>query len=368
MRKYLFLILLLAACQPTSQIANAPQDILSFVDPMIGTGGHGHTLPGASVPFGMVQLGPDTHLLGWEASGGYHYDDKLIYGFSHTHLSGTGIGDMGDILVLPFRGEIPQSNTDTLAGTFSHEEEIASPGYYQVQLDNYQVQCELTATKRAGMHHYRFAERQDAKIMLDLGHILQANWGHKSIYSELEFIDDRRIRGMRISSGWAFDHPVYFYAEFSEPFDVEGIMEVDHLNKEGGNSFQSPDLKAFLAFREADDILLKVGISSISEAGAEANLQAEIPDWDFVKVRRQAEQEWREQLAILQIKTDDQSVLKNFYTSLYHCMFAPQLFQDVDGQYRGMDKQIHQAPAGYTNYTVFRGILLLLPKKERREE
>ncbi|MFK7923260.1 MAG: GH92 family glycosyl hydrolase [Bacteroidia bacterium] len=355
MRKFPFLLLLLIACQPTSQIANNPNDILSFVDPFVGTGGHGHTIPGASVPFGMVQLSPDTHLDGWDASGGYHYDDEQIYGFSHTHLSGTGIGDMGDILVLPYRGEIPveTQNLASLQGTFDHKNESASPGYYQVLLDNYKVNCELTASTRVGMHRYTFQGSQTPKIMLDLGHILQANWGHKSIYSELEIIDDRTIRGMRISSGWAFDHPVYFYARFSERFEVEGIMEVDNLNTEGGNQFQSPDLKAFLAFPEGKEILLKVGISGVSEAGAQANLDAEITDWDFEKVRQAAAQKWREQLSILEIKSTDEKVMKNFYTSLYHCMFAPQVFQDVDGQYRGMDKEIHQAAPGFTNYTVF---------------
>lgn len=355
MRKIPFLLLLIAACQPTSQIANNPNDILRFVDPFIGTGGHGHTIPGAAVPFGMVQLSPDTHLDGWDASGGYHYDDEYIYGFSHTHLSGTGIGDMGDILILPFRGEmqIESKDVDPLKGSFDHKNEVASPGYYQVYLDNYKVNCELTASTRVGMHRYQFKGNQSAKILLDLGHILQANWGHKSIYSELEIVDDRTIRGMRISSGWAFDHPVYFYAKFSEKFDLEGVMEVDHLNREGDNQFQSPDLKAFLAFSEGKEILLKVGISNVSIEGAQANLEAEITDWDFERVRQEAAQKWRDQLSILKIKSQDEKVMKNFYTSLYHCMFAPQIFQDVDGKYRGMDKEIHQAAPRTTNYTIF---------------
>lgn len=183
---------------------------------MVGTGFHGHTFPGPTTPFGMVQLSPDTHLPGWDASSGYHADDSVIYGFSHTHLSGTGIGDMGDILLLPYTG----TAVDSPLATFSKPNEQAEAGYYSVEFDNYAVKSELTASPRTGMHRYTFAEGESAQVFLNLGHTLQPNWGHRSEFAQLEIVDDHTLRGYRLSRGWAHHHPVYFYAHFSQSFEV----------------------------------------------------------------------------------------------------------------------------------------------------
>jgi predicted alpha-1,2-mannosidase len=348
----IFFLVIIAACQNPSQT----EDILSFdpidyVDPFIGTGAHGHTTPGATVPFGMVQLCPDTHLDGWEASSGYHYDDPAIYGFSHTHLSGTGIGDMGDILVLPFTGPI----SNELKANFSKEKEKASPGYYQVEFDNYKVGAELTTTDRVGFHRYTYGDATEKKLMLDLGHILQSNWGHRSIAGKLEIVDDKTIRGHRVSSGWAHDHPVYFYAVFSQAFKIIDVTDDGQKVDLDNDQVEGAKLKVFLDFADNPslELLIKVGISSVDEAGAQKNLEAELPVWDFDATRATAEQAWREKLQALAIESKYEKVLTNFYTAFYHTMFSPMLFQDVDGRYRGMDKKIHQAKPGQTNYTVF---------------
>lgn len=346
-----FLILLLpflfASCQQQSQAPTTSLDPLSHVDPFIGTGFHGHTFPGATTPFGMVQLSPDTRLPGWDASSGYHYSDSTIYGFSHTHLSGTGIGDMGDILFLPFTG----APGDTLLATFEKQSERASPGYYQVYLQNYEVEAELTATPRTGFHRYEFFAAEPS-VLIDLGHILQANWGHRSLAAEIELVDDHTIRGKRISSGWAHDHPVYFYAEFSQPFALTAFRKSE---EQTATRASGKDLQAILTFPNLPEgeLLVKVGISSVDEDGARRNLEVENPAWDFNAVRAAAEDQWRNALSKIEIQTPEADVLTNFYTALYHSMIVPMVAQDVDGRYRGMDKQIHQAEAGYTNYTVF---------------
>lgn len=346
----LFGLLLFPSCTkevlPSTPIEIDP---LSFVDPFIGTGFHGHTFPGSTLPYGMVQLSPDTRLPGWDASSGYHYSDSTIYGFSHTHLSGTGIGDMGDILFLPYTGE----DNSKLLAYFEKETEEASAGYYKVQLENYGVKAELTTTLRTGMHRYTYSKGKEKKLSIDLGHILQANWGHKSFEGAIEVVDQYTLKGYRISSGWAHDHPTHFYAQFSTPFELieakdgEQVLTTEELSgKELQLSLRFPDANL-------DEVLVKVGISSVDREGAQKNLEEENPNWDFNKVRRQAEAAWRTALSKITVKSQEDEVLKNFYTALYHSMVAPMVAQDVDGRYRGMDKAIHQAPEGFTNYTVF---------------
>ncbi|MEM7654545.1 MAG: GH92 family glycosyl hydrolase [Bacteroidota bacterium] len=337
----------LLACQADQSAPSV--DPLLWVDPMVGTGFHGHTFPGPTTPFGMVQLSPDTHLPGWDASSGYHADDSVIYGFSHTHLSGTGIGDMGDILLLPYTG----TAVDSPLATFSKPNEQAEAGYYSVEFDNYAVKSELTASPRTGMHRYTFAEGESAQVFLNLGHTLQPNWGHRSEFAQLEIVDDHTLRGYRLSRGWAHHHPVYFYAHFSQSFEVirqqngtEALEEADIL--------EGPLLKVWLQFPEGKQVIeAQVGISPVSLSGAEANWKAEAKGNSFEKIRAQATKQWQSALAAITIQSQEASVMKNFYTSLYHCMMAPQLAQDVDGRYRGMDWEIHQAPKGFTNYTVF---------------
>ncbi len=343
-------ITLFSACQSQQPVASVAFDPIDYVDPFIGTGEHGHTFPGAAMPFGMVQLSPDTHLDGWDASSGYHNDDPQIYGFSHTHLSGTGIGDMGDILLLPFTG----APSDTMQATFSKASETATPGHYQVTFDNYQVKAELTATTRVGVHRYTYGEDQDQHLMIDLGHILQSNWGHKSVEGTLEVVDSQTIRGYRKSSGWAYDHPVYFYLTCSRPFEISSMLNgnqaVDLVNQQ----VEGSHLKAFLGFgKSAEALVVKVGLSPVSMEGAQKNMETEMPNWDFDAIKDAAQAEWRKRLSVIEITSSDEAVLKNFYTALYHSLFAPMCYQDVDGKYRGMDKRIHQAAPGKTNYTVF---------------
>ena len=323
-----------------------PFDPLSYVDPFIGTGAHGHTFPGSVVPYGSVQLSPDTHLMGWEASSGYHYDDSLIYGFSHTHLSGTGIGDLGDVLILPYTG----AAHDSLAARFDKENEVASPGYYRVSFENYPVKAELTATARVGVHRYTF-NGNDRQVMIDLGHVLQANWGHRSTGGTLQILDNKTIHGEKLSTGWAYDHRVFFHIEFSHPFEVikvtNGKEQLDGAMSNGTN------IIAFLKFDTTDPIIIKTGISSVDKEGAKRNLYEEMPHWDFEKVKKEAEWLWRQELGKIKVFTDDTNKLVNFYTAMYHAMIAPMIHQDVDGRYRGMDKQIHEAKPGFVNYTVF---------------
>ena len=346
------LMLLVSLAVGTSCSDESPEqvdDILNHVDLFIGTGAHGHTFPGPVMPHGMVQLSPDTRLPGWDASSGYHYSDSTIYGFSHTHLSGTGIGDMGDVLFLPYTGTVQ----DSLIGTFKKADEAAEVGHYEVRFSNFDVKAELTVTQRVGIHRYTYDEDAEARLLVDLGHILQANWGHKSVDGWLEFVDDHTIRGYRKSSGWAYDHPVYFYAVFSEPYRVEKVA--DGANEVSGNRVQGAHLKSWLIFEEAEsnEIIAKVGISSVSTEGAQMNLEAEGESWDFDGYVRQMQREWRHVLSQIDIDGLDEAVTTNFYTALYHTRIAPMLAQDVDGHYRGMDKRIHRAQLGYENYTVF---------------
>jgi predicted alpha-1,2-mannosidase len=305
----------------------AQRDLTRYVNPFVGTGGHGHTFPGAIVPFGMVQLSPDTRLTGWDGCSGYHYSDSVVYGFSHTHLSGTGISDYGDVLLMPTVGEIKQDYTSR----FSHQNEKASPGFYSVRLDDDNIFVELTATARAGMHRYTFPPTSQANIILDLAH------RDKVLDSGLK-IEGKTVLGWRRSRAWAKDQVVYFAIEFSEPFTEHGL----------------DNLKSVFRFdvRNGKPILIRVGISAVSTDGALRNLRAEIGHWDFDKVRSDAAAAWNRELSKIIVSGGADAQLTNFYTSLYHTMTAPNLFMDVDGQYRGRDFKIHKA-TDFTNYTVF---------------
>ena len=321
-------------------------DVLDHVDPMIGTGFHGHTYPGVTLPFGAVQLSPDTRINGWDACSGYHASDTTILGFSHTHLSGTGIGDLGDVLILPY------SNDPAMApvATFRHENETARAGYYRVRFDNYPVTAELTTTEHVGYHRYTWDKGVTPHILLDLSHSLHEMWGRKSVADRIELVDAQTIRGMRQSTGWAQDEKCYFYLHSSVPFKVITAYR-DSLEIPVEANMAGAQLWAHLEFADGvDQVELQVGISGVDEAGAEKNWQAEGQS-PFDAVRTQAENAWREALAVVEVKAAE-PVMKNFYTALYHTMLAPQEYQDVDGRYRGMDKQIHQAD-GFTNYTVY---------------
>ncbi len=326
-------------------------DLLEYVDPFIGTGFHGHTFPGPVLPYGMIQPGPDTKLNGWDASSGYHYDDNTIYGFSHTHLSGTGIGDLGDILILPFTGD----NDQKPVALFNKTEEESRVGYYSVSFDNYDVRAELTTTDRVGFHRYQYGPTEKKRLLLDIGHILQRTWGHDNVYNEIEIIDQKHIRGVKHSTGWAFDHRVYFYAEFSSPFTLDEVIS-DTQSTGSDHIFKGDSVYAYLSFNEIPDnepLLIKVSISPVDVEGARNNMLVELPGWDFEEVQRGAEDAWRKALSKIRAYSGDKGKLTQFYTALYHTMIAPMLYQDADGRYRGMDWKIHEALPGMTNYTVF---------------
>ncbi|MCI7705942.1 MAG: GH92 family glycosyl hydrolase [Parabacteroides sp.] len=327
-------------------------DEVQYVDPFIGTGFHGHTFPGATRPYAMVQLSPDTHIMGWDASSGYHYDDQQIYGFSHTHLSGTGIGDLGDILLLPFSG----GDSIKPVATFKKETEKATPGYYAVRLENLGVNVELTSTDRVGFHRYTFDNPKDRRVMLDLGHVLQPNWGHKLVSNDYQLVNDSTVEGTYKTQGWAHFHTVSYRVTFSEPMTkiyqyIDGKMRSDSLFLK---LHSDKDLKFHYRFKESDKpLLVKVALSPVDVEGAEKNMEAELPGWDFDQVRAESADIWNKALNKIQIETNDPVIRKNFYTALYHTMIAPFAYQDVDGRYLGMNKKVHTAAAGYTNYTAF---------------
>ena len=342
-------ICLLAGCNSS---ANKPllTNEIKYVDPFIGTGFHGHTFPGATRPFAMVQVSPDTHIMGWEASSGYHYDDNEIYAFSHTHLSGTGIGDLGDVALLPYSG----ADSIKPVATFKKETEKATPGYYTVRLDNFGVDVELTSTDRVGFHRYTYDNPSDRRVMLDLGHILQPNWGHKLVGNTYTEVNDSTVEGTVSTQGWAHFHDVSYRIEFSEPFesvtryidgkttpDTPPVIKTDR------------DLKLHYKFADSKEPLyIKVAISMVDPDGAAKNMTAELPGWDFDATRTQSADIWNKALSAIEIQADS-TVMVNFYTALYHTMIAPFAYQDTDGRYRGLDKQVHQAEEGYTNYSVF---------------
>lgn len=325
----------------------------SFVDPFIGTGEHGHTYPGATTPFGMVQLSPDTRMQNWDGSSGYHHSDKTILGFSHTHLSGTGESEFCDVLLMPTVGEIQmlsgdENNSKTgYRSAFSHDNEEASPGYYKVLLDDYNVIAELTATKRTGFHSYTFPESENSNIIIDLKH------RGRVINSNIQILNDSVISGLTQSTGWAVDQYIYFYAKFSKTFKKFEIAVNDTLiekitEAEGNN------IKAYVSFNTKKDeqILVKVGISAISVEGAKKNLEAENSGWDFSDIKAKAKDSWNEYLSKIEIEGGTEKENRIFYTSLYHTALAPNLFMDVDGSFRGVDHEVHKAE-DFTNYTVF---------------
>jgi predicted alpha-1,2-mannosidase len=305
------------------------------------------------MPFGMMQLSPDTRLSGWDGCSGYHYSDDIIYGFSHTHLSGTGVSDYGDILLMPTVGPIFLNATDGdqtergYASRFKHSSEMASPGYYAVRLADENIGVELTTTKRAGLHRYTYPASEQANIVLDLTH------RDRVLDSVLRVVGDNRVEGYRRSEAWARDQVVYFVAEFSKPFTSNGIA-LDERLTESLREARGENIKAYFRFstRRGEAVLVRVGISAVDIEGARRNLAAEINHWDFEKVKREAAQAWERELGKIEVAGGTEVQLKNFYTAMYHSMLAPNLFMDVDGRYRGRDLKTHMA-RGFANYTVF---------------
>lgn len=333
--------------------ARSIHDPVDQVNPFIGTGGHGHTFPGATLPFGMVQLSPDTRLTGWDGCSGYHDSDRRVFGFSHTHLSGTGVSDYGDILVLPATGPIrwksgyaPADSATGYGSFFQKSNEKASPGYYAVTLDDYGVRAELTATLRAGLHRYRFTNGDPAHLLVDLTH------RDEVMESTLRVVNDHEIEGLRRSRAWAQNQRVYFVLRTSKPFRpllAVGDTVHDELTAAAGKN-----VKAALRFdtRPGEVVMVKVGISAVDIEGARRNLDEELSGWDFRRTHEAARAAWRKQLNKIEIVggTPDQRTI--FYTALYHTMIQPNTWSDVDHRFRGRDDQVHTAD-GYTRYTVF---------------
>lgn len=320
-----------------------------FVNPFVGTGGHGHTYPGATVPFGMVQLSPDTRIDGsWDGCSGYHHSDSVIYGFSHTHLSGTGCSDYGDIALLPFTRykNDDAHNREHLdyrkyAASFSHKNEKATAGYYSVVMNNH-ISAELTSTTRAGFHKYTFPEKEEARLIVQMDH------RDKTLASQMTVVNDKCIEGFRRSEAWAKDQHIYFVIEFSSPFSKDiGMGQGSADGKETISNYQLD-----FGQLQGKSLFIKVGISNVSIEGARKNLQAELPHWDFNKVKQDAETLWNKELSKIEVSSTDNDKLTIFYTALYHTMTQPNIAMDVDGKYRGRDNNIHIA-VGFTYYTVF---------------
>ncbi|RYF85187.1 MAG: glycoside hydrolase family 92 protein, partial [Chitinophagaceae bacterium] len=339
---YIFLLSL-----TISFTGEAQRNYAALVNPFIGTGGHGHTYPGATTPFGMVQLSPDTRLKGWDGCSGYHYSDSAIYGFSHTHLSGTGIEDYCDILLQPTTGTY-RWNNEEYKSPFSHKGEKAYAGYYGVTLDKYGIDVELTATPRTGLHKYSFpAGTKEGNVLLDLVHrdIVLDSW--------LQKVDDHTLIGMRQSRSWANKQTVFFAMRFSKPI---GKYTVALNDKEKGalSKAEGRNIKAYSTFDVSDGkpLLVQVAISGVSAEGAMKNLMAEFAGFDFASTLTKATEAWNKELGKIEAEggmKDEQTI---FYTALYHASISPNLYTDVDGQYRGTDDKVHAAN-GFTNYTVF---------------
>ncbi|MFN8323879.1 MAG: GH92 family glycosyl hydrolase [Chitinophagales bacterium] len=342
MKKILILLLALQA----NSFLFGQKDFAGYVDPFIGTGGHGHTFPGPTLPFGMVQLSPDTRLKGWDGCSGYHYSDTRIYGFSHTHLSGTGCSDYGDVLLMPTTGK-PAFSNRKYSSPFKKENEKASAGYYSVYLDKPKVKVELTASTRTGLHKYTFPQSTSANVILDLTHRDFAKEG------EINITGSNEISGKRVSKAWADNQIVYFVIQFSKPFNKWGIAKADAIN-EGATHDTGSLLKAYVSFEttEGEVIYAKVGISAVSVEGARKNLMAEQPAFDFDKTVTDAKAAWNKELSKIEAESKDETILRTFYTALYHAMTPPNTYSDVDGKFRGRDFQVHEAN-GFDYYTVF---------------
>ena len=349
MKRFLLFFSVLSFLSAIScQQKSAPVD---FVDPFIGTGGHGHTFPGATLPFAMVQLSPDTRLTGWDGCSGYHYSDSIIYGFSHTHLSGTGIADYCDILLMPTSGKYylhngyPNRINRGYASHFDKQNEKASPGFYSVYLKDYDIRVALTVSKRVGFHKYTFPKNKRAFVILDLTH------RDPVITSSFKQISPYEIQGMRRSRSWAKNQTVYFYARFNHPVRHLHLAVNDTIRR-GQTAAQGKNIKAVFDFGKlTSPLLIKVGLSPVSCKGAQYNTQQEIPGWNFDSVRTRAREVWNRELSKIKIKADKQTKTI-FYTALYHTMIAPNLFMDADSQYLGTDFKIHKAKR-FTNYTIF---------------
>lgn len=330
----------------------ADSNLTSFVDTSIGTGGHGHVFVGANVPYGFVQLGPTSIPQSWDWCSGYHISDSTVIGFPHTHLSGTGIGDLHDITVMPVNGEVTYARgteDDPASGLWSYSDrsrEVSRPGYYATRLSRYDIDVELTATKRVGFHKYTFNNPEDAAIVFDL-----ENGGcwDKTSEASVKAINESLIAGYRFSKGWANNQKVFFVAQFSQPFTSMDIIADDSVV---ADSAVAQKLYARVNFdvTPGEPVYVKVALSPTSIKNALLNLSSELPGWDFEATAAAADKAWNDELSRVKISTPSDDLRKTFYTALYHTMIAPSEFSDVNGDYYGADNQVHQGE-GFTNYT-----------------
>ncbi|UTW63066.1 GH92 family glycosyl hydrolase [bacterium SCSIO 12741] len=379
------LIAMMASCQDGEKQRPLPKksktNYTQYVNPFIGTSKMGHVFPGATAPFGMVQLSPQTNFEvlftdegkynkeTYEYCAGYQHRDTTIIGFAHTNFSGTGHSDLGDFLVMPTHGKLVLDPLKTSEGdkgfysTFSHDKEEASPGYYKVDLESYNIQAELTASDRVGFHRYTFPRSNDAHIILDLVYNVYHH-DNKNVWTFIRVENDSTITGYRQTKGWARDKKVFFAATFSKPFKSYGHKKYDQVKYDGfyrrfkqGENFPEmagKNLRAYFNFdtEQGEVIQLKFALSNVSSAGALKNLQAEIPHWDFAKTKAETEAKWEKELSKIEVETLTEEDKITFYTALYHTNLSPIIYEDVDGQYRGLDQNIHLSK-GFKNYSIF---------------
>jgi len=356
------------------------KDFAQYVNPMIGTSKMGHVYPGATAPFGMVQLSPQTNFevmfkegrynsKTYEYCAGYQYRDSTIIGFAHTNLSGTGHSDLGDLLVMPTTGKLVLDPIETKDGEkgfyskFSHDNETAKAGYYKVDLEDYKIKAELTATERVGFHQYTFPKSSDAHILLDLVYNVYHH-DNKNVWTFLRVENDSTVTGYRQTKGWARTKKVFFAIKFSKAFKSYGHQKYDKQTyngfygrfneKQNFPEMAGKDIRAYFNFdtEEGERIKMKFALSPVSSAGAMKNLEAEVPHWDFEKTKVETRQKWNKELSKIDVETIEESQKETFYTALYHTMLSPIIYEDVDGKYRGLDQNIHESK-GFTNYTIF---------------
>ena len=350
--RFVLIIFLLPAFCMCSQ-PGKKTNFADHVDPIIGSGGHGHVFVGASVPFGGVQLGPSNIFKGWDWCSGYHYSDSIVIGFSHTHLSGTGGSDLGDILLMPVNGEVSVKRgrqddiSNAYASYFSHDNEKVKAGYYSVILDKYKIKAELTATERVGIHKYTFPSENNNHVIIDL----KEGNGDKSTDTYLKKVDAHTIEGYRFSNGWAKDQRIWFTLKSNQ--EIEKLEVFDNATPVGEDVIKAQGAKGVISFAgNPKEVIFKVGISPVSSENALANINSEAPGWDFNKIVKQAEAKWNHELSKIEIETTDPTLKEIFYTAMFHSFIAPVLFNDADGSYRGTDKKVYSDP-GFQNYSVF---------------
>ncbi len=384
MYRHLFLLILsisILSCAKHKTTERPVKELTSYVNPLIGTKNMGHTFPGATAPFGMVQLSPETNLVlmynndgsynkeTYRYCSGYQYEDSTIFGFTHTHFSGTGHSDLGDILIMPTTGKLitePGKISESGSGWysyFSHNNEQASPGYYSVKLSSYNINARLTASERTGFHQYSFPHTDSAHIILDLTSNIY-NYDGKNVWTFLRVENDTLVTGYRITSGWARTRTVYFAITFSQPIENYGILNLKKLPYNGfyrkfdeDHNFPEragKEIRAYFDFSTMEDtlIMLKVALSPVSTNGAINNLKAEIPGWDFEKTYANTQSKWNKELSKIDVEMQDRNHMEAFYTALYHTMLSPIIYEDTDGSYRGLDQNIYTSD-GFTNYTIF---------------